>query len=78
MLLEFSMHPFYVASKWCAVVETGLFMNYIQESGFFLLEDLEVVDLPDWVDIGYECIDQCSLLCVASDPSSYILLVARK
>lgn len=53
-------------------------MNYIQESGFFLLEDLEVVDLPDWVDIGCECIDQCSLLCVASDPSSYILLVARK
>lgn len=27
----------------------GLLVKYIQESGFFLLEDLEVVDLPDWV-----------------------------
>lgn len=54
--------------NWCAAVEMGLLVKYIQESGFFLLEDLEVVDLPDWVDIGYGWCCWlfgywCSLLC---------------
>lgn len=43
-------------------------MNYIQESGFFLLEDLEVVDLPDWVDIGYESFVLINVRYFASRP----------